>query len=209
MTSASTAARTLVLLRHGRTEWNHVGRIQGQQDVGLDETGHAQAAAVAPSVAALSPSVLWCSDLRRTRETVAPVAAACGLEVTYDARLREFGFGVYEGVTRDELRARDPESFAAIQSGHYEQVRHAEPTEQVRSRMVEVLDDLRSALAPGETGVAVSHGAAIRLAVGSVLDWPADQFRSLRGLDNCGWVVLREHVEDVSWQLVAYNRVAG
>ena len=59
---------------------------------------------------------------------------------------------------------------------------------------------------PGETGIAVSHGAAVRLATGAVLGWPAEQFRTLRGLDNCGWAVLHEHPLDGVLRLEAYNR---
>ena len=78
------SGRRLVLLRHGRTAWNHEGRIQGQQDVGLDDVGREQAARVAPVLAALSPSLLWSSDLGRTRETAAAVSrpAACPSSTT-------------------------------------------------------------------------------------------------------------------------------
>jgi broad specificity phosphatase PhoE len=198
--------RTLVLLRHGRTAWNHAGRIQGHQDVGLDETGHAQAAAVAPAMAALAPAYVWSSDLRRTRETVAPVAAACGIEATYDARLREFGFGPYEGLDHATLAERDPESHAALRRGDYDQVTHAEPTAEVRARMLAALRDLLGHLDADQTALAVSHGAALRLAVGAVLGWPGEQFRTLTGLGNCAWVVLREHPGDGVLRLEAYNR---
>lgn len=204
-----TDGRTLVLLRHGRTPWNHSGRIQGHRDVGLDDHGHAQAARVAPVLAALGPTLIWCSDLERARQTAAPLAEACGLPVTHDARLREFGFGPYEGLDHAELETLDPDSHAALRRGDYDQVRHAEPTPVVRERMLGALTDLRDALGPGETGVAVSHGAAVRLATGAVLGWPDDQFRTLRGLDNTGWVVLHEHPADGVLRLAAYNRTAG
>ena len=94
----------LVLLRHGRTDWNAARRIQGQADSQLDELGHAQAAAVAPVLAALSPSVLWSSDSDRARDTASYLAAACGLTPTYDARLREYSLGPREGLTTTSTR---------------------------------------------------------------------------------------------------------
>jgi probable phosphoglycerate mutase len=200
--------RTLVLLRHGRTAWNHEGRVQGQLDVGLDEVGHAQAARTAPVIAALQPSVVWCSDLRRTRETVAPLATATGLEPTYDARLREFFFGEREGLSHAEFAEADPAGFAALRSGDYDAVTGAEPTVEVRARMREVLHELLAVLAPGQTGVAVSHGAAVRVATAALAGWPEPQFHTLRGLDNCGWVVLVEDREQGELRLAAYNRVA-
>lgn len=201
--------RTLVVLRHGRTPWNHTGRIQGQLDVGLDEVGLEQAARTAPALAALEPSLLWCSDLTRARMTVEPLAAASGLPVAHDARLREFGFGPYEGLDRADLEARDPESHLALARGDYDRVRHAEPTVEVRKRMVEALEELLGHVEPGRLAVAVSHGAAIRVAVGALLGWPDEQFHTLRGLDNCGWVVLEQHPLDGVLRLVAYNRTAG
>ncbi len=204
-----TRARTLVLLRHGRTAWNHSGRLQGQRDVGLDDVGHDQARRTAPAIAALAPTLIWSSDLERTRQTVAPIAEACGVTTVFDARLREFGFGPYEGLTHADLETRDPASFAALRRGDYDAVTHAEDVDVVRERMVAVLGDLLAALEPGQTGVAVSHGAAIRLATGAVLDWPEAQFRTLHGLHNCGWAVLRQHDHDGVLRLEAYNRTVS
>ncbi len=85
--------RRLVLLRHGRTEWNAGRRIQGQLDPGLDETGRAQARAVAPVVAALRPVSLVSSDLTRARETTEQLTRATGLTPSYDERLREYHLG--------------------------------------------------------------------------------------------------------------------
>ncbi|HEY0952392.1 histidine phosphatase family protein, partial [Nocardioides sp.] len=97
--------RRLVLLRHGRTAWNHVLRVQGHTDVGLDDAGHEQAAGVASEVAAMRPSLLWTSDLARAQQTAAPVAAATGLAAVPDARLREFSLGEREGLTHEEYAA--------------------------------------------------------------------------------------------------------
>ena len=121
--------RTLVLLRHGRTAWNHSGRVQGQLEVDLDDEGRAQAARTAPVVAALSPSLLWSSDLARTRQTAAYVADATGLEATYDARLREFFFGDREGLTHDDYRTAHPEEYAQFRVGNYDATPSAERTD--------------------------------------------------------------------------------
>jgi glucosyl-3-phosphoglycerate phosphatase len=201
--------RTLVLLRHGRTAWNHALRVQGQIDVDLDDEGRAQAARVAPVLAALEPALIWCSDLQRTRQTVAPLAAATGLPVTYDRRLREVHLGEREGLTHAEYAVLAPEEFAQFKRGVYDVAPGAETTAQLRERTVAALRDLLAALAPGRTGVAVSHGGAIRVAVGALLGWPDDVFHSLRGLANTGWVVLAEDTLGGRLRLLAYNRTAG
>ncbi len=199
-------SRRLVLLRHGRTAWNHARRVQGQLDAELDDSGRAQAEAVATVLATLEPTLLWSSDLVRARDTALTVGKAAGLDPTYDERLREFSLGEREGITHDEYAALAPEEFERFRRGHYDAAPGAEPTSEVRIRMHAVLTELLAALGPGETGVAVSHGAAIRVATGAMLDWPDDQFHSLRGLDNCAWVLLEEHPEVSALRLGAYNR---
>ena len=70
------AARRIVLLRHGRTGHNADGLMQGQLDVELDVTGQQQAASAAAALAGARPAVLVSSDLSRARETAAPIGAA-------------------------------------------------------------------------------------------------------------------------------------
>lgn len=200
--------RTLVLLRHGRTAFNHGLRVQGQLDVELDEVGRQQAVVAAEALAKLGPTLLWSSDLVRARSTAGALSEATGLAPTYDARLREFHLGERQGLTHDEYAAADPVEFEQFRRGHYDSAPGAEPADDVRRRMTEALHELLAALAPGEAAVAVSHGAAIRVATGAMLGWPDDQFHTLRGLTNCGWVVLEEHPEVGGLRLGAYNRTA-
>jgi glucosyl-3-phosphoglycerate phosphatase len=201
-------SRTLVLLRHGRTAWNAAGRVQGQLDVPLDEVGRAQAASAASALAALGPVALWSSDLARARETTSYVADATGLPPYFEPRLREFSFGEREGLTHDEYRDEAPGEYAAFRRGDYDVIPTAERISDVRTRMTAALADLLATIEPGQTALAVSHGAAIRVATAALLDWPDQQFHTLRGLDNCGWVVLREHPEHGLLRLEAYNRLA-
>ena len=81
-------ARTLVLLRHGETDWNAEERAQGHADVPLNERGHAQARAAAAVMAGFGAARLWSSDLARAMQTAEHVAAATGLAVEPAARLR-------------------------------------------------------------------------------------------------------------------------
>jgi probable phosphoglycerate mutase len=200
--------RRLVLLRHGRTDWNRAMRVQGQLDSHLDDVGRAQAEAAAEAMAKLGPTLLWSSDLSRAHHTALAVAAATGLELVLDDRLREFGLGQREGLTHEEYAAADPVEFEQFRLGRYDSAPGAEASTAVGARMRAALLDLLAALGPGETGIAVSHGGSIRVAVGAVLGWPADQFHTLRGLDNGAWAVLEEHPEVAELRLGAYNRTA-
>lgn len=197
-------ARRLVLLRHGRTEWNATQRIQGQLDPGLDETGRAEARAVAPVVAAMEPAVLWSSDLARARETAEQVAAASGLVASYDERLREFHLGERQGLTHAEFERLAPEEFARFRAGDWDEVPGAEHPETAAKRYVAALHDLAATLAPGETGVVVSHGAVTRVGMVSFLGWSLEAARDLRALGNCAMVELHER-DAGRWALATYN----
>lgn len=198
----------LVLLRHGRTAWNHQKRVQGQLDAELDDTGHEQAGRAADELKLLRPTLLWSSDLVRASATAGYVAGATGLEPTYDARLREFDLGERQGLTHEEYAAIAPEEFALFRQGYYDDAPGAESVADVRARMTAVLGEALAALGPEETGIVVTHGAAARVAVAAMLGWPDDAFRTLRALANCGWAVLGHHPETGDLRLAAYNRVA-
>lgn len=197
-------ARRIVLLRHGRTAWNASAKIQGQLDTELDEVGLEQARAVAPLVAAAGPALIWSSDLVRARLTAETVAKEAGLEVHLDERLREFRLGDFQGRTHAELAAADPAAFERFRLGEWEDIPGAETPAEVAERYVEALIDLSAALAPGETGVVVSHGAATRSGLVRFLGWPLEVARDLRGLGNCGRVVIEERAAG-AWALASYN----
>src|SRR4051795_13247244 len=100
---------TLLLVRHGESEWNAAGRMQGQTaHVPLTELGHRQAAQAAADLAALGAQgrgagALFSSDLRRALQTAEHCAAATGLPIRTTPALREQGYGVLEGRPSREL----------------------------------------------------------------------------------------------------------
>jgi probable phosphoglycerate mutase len=200
-------ARRLLLLRHGRTEWNHARRAQGQADVPLDAVGHRQAERAAELLARLGPSRLWSSDLARAVQTADHVADACGLEVELDARLREFAVGERQGMTFDEAVERWPHVGHAV--GFGEQLRDipgAESEDEVWERIVPAVSEHLADLEPGETGIAVTHGAAMKLALCGVLGWPRDVVGTLGVVDNCHWCSLDLPPGRTSPKLTAYGR---
>jgi glucosyl-3-phosphoglycerate phosphatase len=203
--------RTLVLVRHGQTAWNAEGRAQGHLDVDLDEVGRSQAAALAPTIAALRPTVLWSSDLVRAASTAAVLAEACGLTVRHDARLREYDVGRRAGLTVAEFAAAHPDEHAAwtAAGGTFENadaVPGAESTDGLLRRVVPALCDAMTAVQPGETACVVGHGAALRIATVALLGWDRATAASLRGMDNCAHTVLDDAGPGASLRLVAWNR---
>jgi broad specificity phosphatase PhoE len=106
---------TIHLARHGQTAYNHEGRFQGHLAVPLDATGRAQAAQLAEVAAGVEITSLWCSPLRRARQTADIVATRIGLEPVEDARFAETDTGDWTDRSFAAVRAEDPEGFARFQ----------------------------------------------------------------------------------------------
>jgi probable phosphoglycerate mutase len=195
----------LVLVRHGQTAWNLEGRAQGHTDIGLDDTGRAQAAALAPAIAEMAPAALWSSDLVRARQTADQLAATTGLEVRLDARLREFDAGDRAGLTLAEFAEKFPDAYDSWRDGHITgHLPGAETTAEVVARMVPALREIWDAGA-GSTTVVVAHGACLKVSLLAFLGWPETLLGSLRGLDNCGWTVLEDDPAGRGIRLASYN----
>lgn len=105
----------MYLVRHGETDWNQDKRIQGRTDIPLNGRGRAQARALAERLADLSLDEIYASDLLRARETADIIAARQPRAVAVSARpdLRECHYGLWEGLTREEVARRFPADWQA------------------------------------------------------------------------------------------------
>jgi len=95
---------TLLLVRHGETNWNAERRWQGHADVPLNDRGRKQARTLAEQLAGERIDVIYTSDLSRARDTADAVGARLGVEVVVDPDLREIDAGAIEGLTAEEAR---------------------------------------------------------------------------------------------------------
>jgi probable phosphoglycerate mutase len=195
--------RRVLLLRHGRTEWNASGRFQGQQDSALDVIGRAQAAAAAVAVAPMQPDVLLTSDLSRALHTAAFVGDEAGLVPVADPRLREIHLGRWEGLTRAEARAQFPEEYASWQAGIDARRGDGETYAEVGARAVACLAEALDALGPGSLVAAVTHGGTARSAIGTLLALDPDTWWRLAPLGNCRWSLLSDMGR--GWRLEEHN----
>jgi broad specificity phosphatase PhoE len=153
---------TILLARHGETDWNREGRFQGHADPPLNSTGRAQAVDLSVALMAEELAAVYSSPLRRALETAEVVAASHGLEPVSVDDLREVDVGSWSGLTRGEVEERFPEQFARWLD-YGQGWEDGETYEQMGKRAVDAL--LRLAAAhDGERVLAVTHGGPIRAA---------------------------------------------
>jgi broad specificity phosphatase PhoE len=153
---------TILLARHGETDWNREGRFQGHADPPLNETGRAQAAELAAELEAVGLAAVYSSPLRRALETAQAVAAEHGLDPVAVDALREVDVGSWQGLTRVEIETQFPEQFARWLD--YDQGwEDGESYEGMGRRAVAALLELAVAH-EDERILAVTHGGPIRAA---------------------------------------------
>ncbi len=151
----------IYLARHGQTAYNAEGRFQGQGPVPLDETGRAQAQALAEQAVAYEFVALWCSPLRRARETADTVARRIGLQAREDARLMETDSGEWTNRSFAEVQAEDLDGFARFAAGDPTfAFPGGESFAQQGVRVAAAFDDIERAEAPT---LVVCHGGVIRI----------------------------------------------
>ena len=199
-----TAARRLLLVRHGETDHNAGGVWQGQLDSALSDVGVEQARAAGRAIAAYRPTRVVASDLARAAVTAQHVAEAAGVEVTLDPRWREIHVGQWQGLHTSEVRARYADLLAEMDRADIRRGVDGETLAEVGRRTGESLRELLDGLAEGECVVVVAHGVSTRAAVADLLG--LDQLlatHALRTMGNCHWAELAE--SRTGWQLSTWN----
>jgi broad specificity phosphatase PhoE len=156
-------ARLIYLVRHGETEWNRLGRWQGTTDIVLSDVGRAQARGLVERLRDTGITTVFASDLRRASETAEIVAAELGLPAPVtDARLRERGFGCFEGLTRNECAERFPDAWQRYHLDRRWTPPGAEIHEDVVARAIGALNEIAARLSDGQAALVVSHGGTMR-----------------------------------------------
>jgi probable phosphoglycerate mutase len=161
-------------IRHGESTYNAIGRVQGHLNIPLSELGRRQAAALAEVCRGLGAEALFCSPLKRARETAEPIAAALDLPIREDPRLIEIKVGIFQGHSRDELDRICPQEYARWRSGDPDFV---VPGGESRRALMDRGRDVLEAIAGGDFArvIVVSHGAILAAAFKSLLEIPAQR----------------------------------
>jgi broad specificity phosphatase PhoE len=174
---------TLLLVRHGETDWNRDGRWQGHSDTALNDAGREQARLLARELSDVD--VVYSSDLARARETAEILAEELGLEVRLDPRLRERGFGAWEGRTTAEIEAAFQDDHARWLAGDTPGAPDAERFDEFAGRVQQFVAEVLEGH-PDETVLIVAHGGSLRVlhALAQGLDYVRDH-RLIPSMANC------------------------
>jgi len=172
---------TIVLVRHGVTDWNLDRRFQGQIDIPLNDEGRRQAELTGRRLASDPEreriAAVHTSDLSRAAQTAEPIARALGLPLHADPALRERNYGAFEGRTHDELAQQEVEAWARWRAREpdFDLPGGGESLRAFHARVERALLGLAGRY-PSATVVAVAHGGvldcAFRIAAGLPLDAP-------------------------------------
>jgi probable phosphoglycerate mutase len=200
----SRARTTVVLARHGRTEWHHGNHYTGSSDLPIDGMGRQQAEQLKRWAVDFAPDALWASPMLRARQTVAPTAEALGLTPVLDERLREVDFGSAEGRTLKEIRAASPQIAKAFEIDpvgyHFP---GGEDPEAAAQRVHEVFGEI-GRRHEGQRVLVVAHNTLMRLLVCRVLGLPLRDYRRLLPALGPGALV-RLRWQDGTVGLESYN----
>ncbi len=189
----------ITVVRHGQSESNRSGLWQGQGDSPLSDEGHVQVAALAARLENRHYDLVVASDLQRASHTAA--ALARGLEV--DPTWREMDIGSWEGRSRADIKADDPDLLAAVRAGEDVKFGGGESIREFDTRVAGAFEKIQARLDQDDRAVVVAHGGVIASLTRHVLGHPAGYLPGLGPLENTSLTHFR--VYPSAPMLISYN----
>ena len=163
----------LHLLRHGETDINAAGRLQGSTDSVLTPLGRRQARDVGVASLAWNPTAIYCSPLSRARDVADQISSATGIPVSLEPRITEMDMGALEGVTIQQMRDGWPELYQGWRKDASSvTMPNGESLGIVQQRAMEAIAEFDERHDADDTVIAVTHNFTIRCIVAAVLDLP-------------------------------------
>lgn len=179
------------MIRHGQTEWNAIGRWQGQADPPLNENGRVQAQQAAIALKSQMLTALISSDLLRTQQTAEIIATTLRLKVALEPRLREVNLGQWQGLYSDEIRARWPNRMRKwLETPLATSPPDGESIRELSTRVVNAVNEIATRYSKQRIGI-VAHELPIAIIVTQSAGIPLEK--------------LREHIPpNAAWQEIEW-----
>jgi len=166
----------VIIVRHGRTEWNRVERFRGRVDIGLDEVGMKQAEVAANRIREWPISAIYSSPLRRAMDTSEIIAAPLRLNVQPMSGIIDIDYGSWQGLSTEQVIARDDSLYSQwIESPYEVKFPGGESFAEVRERVASAIGDLIQQY-PKETFVLVSHKVICQILILNLLGLDSSHF---------------------------------
>ncbi len=192
----------IYITRHGETEWNAAGRIQGHTDVPLSQRGREQARMLAHRLSHTPISAAYSSDLSRAAETARIALGRRDIPVTFTPELREYHKGVFEGLTEAEYRDKYPHLY---QPSLVNDLDFAPPggetVRETSARLASIVQRVQDAHMD-ESVLIVGHGGSLRAGIVSLLDLPLEANWKF-AMRNCSLTVIYTYPDNAVMHL--YN----
>jgi len=183
---------TIFMVRHGQTEWNKEHRLQGHKNSPLTELGRQQAIQTKQSLAQYEIHKAYVSPLQRARDTLSLIVDDRDIDVVIVDHLKEMNLGVWEGKTKPETQASDPEQYKYFWEEQDKFVLSgAETYKQLQTRVVEALDAI-FLKEKGKNILVVSHWIAIKAAMAHYYSTPLSELSSLPDPKNGEFIMLTD-----------------
>jgi broad specificity phosphatase PhoE len=166
----------VIIVRHGRTEWNRVERFRGRVDIGLDEVGMKQAVVAAKRISEWPISAIFSSPLRRAMDTAEIIAAPLELNVQPMSGIIDIDYGSWQGLSTEQVVARNDSLYSQwIESPQEVKFPDGESFTEVRERVASAIGDLIQRY-PKETFVLVSHKVICQILILNLLGLDSSHF---------------------------------
>lgn len=175
----------LYIMRHGKTDWNEVHKMQGSTDIPLNDEGRSMAKKASQECSRINFDICYCSPLSRAKETAKLVLEGRDVPIIYDDRLVEMKFGIYEGVQNAAKEENSPIRTFFKKPEEYKGVEGGESFEDLFNRTGEFLEEVvKPQLENGKDVLIVGHGAMNSSILCQVKNVPLKNFWD-EGIENC------------------------
>ena len=180
----------LYIIRHGKTDWNAIHKLQGKTDIPLNETGIEMAKEAHERYKDVHFDICYCSPLIRARQTADLLLEGRDVPIVIDNRLEEMGFGIYEGEQNVFEKPECPVRELFFNPAGYKAVGGAESLEELIKRTGEFLNEVAlPQVNEGKDVLIVGHGAMNSAILGRIWNKPLEKFWE-EGIENCRLIKL-------------------
>lgn len=193
--------KNIYLIRHGLTDWNKEGRIQGFKESNLTTKGKKQAQAAGNFFKNIPLDIIYSSSLKRAYDTASIINKTKNIDIIKTDLLKEGNFGIWEGKTLEEVLSIDKDNYIKwISVPEKCNIKNGETLDDIRIRTSKFLENIGEG--KHENILIVAHSTVLKILMLNILDIPNDYFKNL-SLSNTG--ISKIEVKDYNNVLKYYN----